>query len=350
MLYFIMVLAILVCSKVYYTRTLEENLFRKYKLNRFSAPEKIRELYRSLARQSHPDMRGGRQDFVRMNAELKTLMNDRQRWFYDRFGRLSDGSSAEEQSEQVGYAIQVFMQYLQKAMFVVVFVQNDLNLNTRMSALGLVLAFLLFDLYNITARRMGAKDPLDYIYYDFTLQERSTILRSMFDIFFFLMIAFKFAFEELWVMSWMKWVSHAEVLQLALYRKTTGELQREFVTQNQDLVAGKLALIQSLDLTVTKRPADAARGHQAAAMGQPRVEGPDDLGRGRIFAEQDRAGPDRFDDQLRGHDPLAEQRPEDPQQVDDPRDTSLWSMVVSLLKGIATFYAINMGIQFLFNL
>lgn len=353
LLYFLLCLGILIGSKMYYTRSFDPNLFRKYHLTRFSPPEKIRELYRSLARQSHPDMKGDGQAFVRMNSEIKTLMNDRQRWFYDRFGRLSDGSSSDEQSEQVGFAIQVFIQYLQKAMFVIVFVQNDLNLNTRMSALALVLGFLLFDLYNITARRSTSKDPLDFIYYDFTLKERSSIMLGMFEIFFFLMITFKFAFEEPWVLSWMKWISHVEILQLAIYRKTTGEIQKEYLLQNKEIVADKFDVVESLDLRVNKRPPkpqddqntpaphveNNLRPSEADGTQRKTADQTNDVHKAQLFGNKD--------DSLA---PPADEQPAEPQEIADPREASLWSLLVNLLKGIATFYAINMAIQLLFKL
>jgi hypothetical protein len=343
--YFAMVIAILVASKHYYAQTLPPNLFRKYGLTRFSTPEQIRDLYRTLARQSHPDMRGSRSDFAKMNTELKMLMNDRLRWFYDRFGKLSEGSVSDVQSEQIGSTVSTFIEYLSKAMFVVVFVQNDLNLNTRMSALGLVLVFLLFDIYNITARRPTSKDPLDFIYTDFTLQERSSILKSMFNIFFFFLISYKFAFEEPWVMTWMKWVSHVEVLQLALFRKTSGELQKEVLEQHKEIVRNKIEVIQSMDLSFNKKagPPPQRQAPERPRPGEepPQGETDNDLRQGHIYPTAPEPGAEAQ---------IPVEQPQPQEQVNDPRDTSIWSMLLSLFKGIATFYAINMLIQYLANL
>jgi hypothetical protein len=361
MIYLIMVVALLIASNIYYRRDYEPNLFRKYGLTRFTSPEKIRELYRSLARQSHPDMRGRRSDFVDVNTELKALMNDKQRWFYDRFGHLSvEASPSEEQTEQITFAMGTLMEYLGKAMFVVVFVQNDLNLNTRMSALGLVLVFLLFDIYNITARRSTAKDPLDFVYYDFTIAERSEILKTTFNLFFFFLITYKFAFEEPWVVSWLKWVSHTEVLQIAMAHRST-VARPHLQDQHIQLTAHRTEVVRCMQLLVSKKkPKQSVQTLEqihANDTGANRGTFPDndkpdlsarspegdrlneDLRRGRIFT------PPTDNDQT---DILIEQIEEE--EVQDPRDTSLWSMVWSFVKGIATFYAFNMLIQFLLNL
>lgn len=360
-IYIVMVILLLIASNIYYRHEYEPNLFRKYGLTRFSTPEKIRELYRSLARQSHPDLHGRRSDFVNLNTELKALMNDKQRWFYDRFGQLSvDASPSEEQSQQISFAMATIMEYLGKAMFVVVFVQNDLNLNTRMSALGLVLVFLLFDIYNITARRSSAKDPLDFVYYDFTIAERSEILKTTFNLFFFFLITYKFAFEEPWIVSWLNWIRHTEVLQVALSQRSAQSkphLQDQFLQLN----AFKTDIVRCMQLLVNRRRARQAdrprsetlahdamageagdqgnyRGNLAARLPEGQLQN-EDLRQARVFAPP--TDNDHADIQI---------EEQDEEEVRDPRDANLWSMVWGLVKGIATFYAFNMLIQFLLTL
>lgn len=364
MLYFTLLVAILAASKFYYASSLKPNLFRKYNLTRFSQPEEIRNLYRTLARQSHPDMRGSRSDFANMNAELKALMTDRQRWFYDRFGHLSEASPSEVQSEQISYTISIFMDYLSKALFVIVFVQNELNLNTRMSALCLVLLLLLYDIYNITARRPTSKDPLDFIFYDFTLYERSSILREMFTVLFFLLITYKFAFEEAWAIMWLELVNQIQRLHVGLVPKLQPVPLRQFLLQANEIDAYKRIVIQSMQITFNSRkpvapPAEApteqpqeqpAEDTQSQANGQEWREA-------RIFGEtdeqhdgdlRDRTAADSIDRPARPQNYVPE--PQEQQEANDPRDASLWSMVVSLLKGVATFYAINTAIKYLTNL
>lgn len=356
--FLILVIVLLVASSLYYRNEYPPNLFRKYELTRFTPPDKIRELYRSLARQSHPDMQGKKSDFVSMNAELKALMNDRQRWFYDRFGKLpSTADPDEEQTEQISFAMGTFMEYLGKGMFAIAFVDNDLNLNTRMSALGLVLLFLLFDIYNITARSSSAKDPLDFIYYDFTIAERSEILKTTFNLFYFFLITYKFAFQQPWIMNWLAWIGHTEVLQLELARRSPA-IQQHLHDQHSDLVAYRSEIIQCMHLVLNKKkPKQTGREqtlsngqgqtgsdtlHQHGVNGSSRDLSRDDLRQGRLFpmpadSESGPAG-------------IGVTEKEEEEEVQDPRDTNLWSLVWGIIKGIASFYAFNMLIQYLADL
>lgn len=178
------------------------NLFQKYKLTRMSGQSEIREVFKRLARENHPDTRrsgGGntREEFNQVNLELKVLMNMKERWNYDRFGKV--GQEVDEMAEQVNRGLECIGGYLRWGLYIMFIMPNDVFLNTKMNSLILSLTFLLFDIYNISARRVSTFDPFDYIYFDLTILERSQLVSNWFYAYIFLLITYSHAFTVSWL-------------------------------------------------------------------------------------------------------------------------------------------------------
>ena len=118
-----------------------------------SSSQSIRELYRKLARESHPDLRGKTKDFHKLNLELKILTNEKSRWLYDRFNLVpKQDEDDQELTLQITKSVSSFIEYLGWGMFVLAASEDEPALNTKMSQLTLTLVFFLFDIYNTLAR------------------------------------------------------------------------------------------------------------------------------------------------------------------------------------------------------
>ena len=259
--YFLIVGGVLFATNLYHKQQHADhsNLFRKYGLTRLSTHEEIRNIYKNLARSNHPDTaKGGKGEvsFPRLSEDFKVLTNERLRWMYDRFGAQNvDIFGQEETAFRFNSALTSVFMYLCKGLFLVAFASNNPSLNTKMGSLCLVLAFLLFDMYNIFVRTHGVKEPFDFVYPDMTLKERMEYFREIFVVYLFMLISYKFAFETPFY-EYYKDISTLTLVELKALKtavKSEEKVREEILEQERCVLEHSFSISKVLKIYLDER-------------------------------------------------------------------------------------------------
>jgi hypothetical protein len=343
LIYFILAGGLLYGSGIAFKRNIKPNLYQKYGATRLYRSSDFRELYRKLARGSHPDMKGGKTDFTSMTSDLKLLINDKSRLFYDRFQLPpAEGSVEEEFGMQIAKGIECFMDYFGKSAFVVIFITDEPNLQTKMSTLGLVIAALLYDIYNLSARSATTTDPLDFVYPDLTLSERSLLIRNYFPLFFFLLIVFKFAFEVPWVIRYRDVTTLSTTVLNYLEEMDIPEHRQIWSAQNKAMREDYYSVAKCMRIAIDKRENTLKRNTEATAEG---TQPPSD----QINSPRAVNPPINPTDNLQNQ---AEPHPQNqpPPQEPPARPRDLFSLLGGIAKTFLIFYLVNTGIKYLSSL
>ena len=343
LLFFLLAFALLYGSGYLFKWDRKPNLYRKYGATRLYSSTGFRELYRKLAREVHPDFKGSRGDFNSMNTDLKLLTNDKSRLFYDRYGVTNTEVGVEEEfAQQLAKAFECFMDYFIKSAFTVVFISDEPNLHTKMSTLGLIMACLLYDIYNLTARTATATDPLDFVYPDLTLHERSILIRQYFGLFFFLLITFKFAFETPWVLRFREIATYSFTVLNYLEEMDVPQHKLEWRRQNKVIRECFYDLAKTMKIAIDRRQHTSLPQPVGEEDGQSPAR-QDSLTRENL--EENKVDSVKYETEQRGM-----EGGQEGQREPDPTPFDILKLIGWLLKAFLTFYLINMGIKFLANL
>ena len=314
-------------SNIVWKATNPPNIYQKYGLNRMASSSQTRELYRKLARESHPDLRGKTGDFHTLNEELKVLTNEKTRWMYERFGRQArDSDDNSESSQQITAAMTSFFSYLGWVAMVLIAVQDEPTMNSKMSVFTFTLGCYLFEVYNILARRPGTTDPLDFIYYDLTIGERGALIRSWLPMFIFLLTMYKFSLQTPWIMGFRN-LSKGAIGCLMFLRGTDAKNHNAWHDQESLVRAQFNVLTEGQRVIVDNNNGrrevnqDEAAGNEQERVADPRVP----VGEGETVKQGGRGRED----------------------VRDPRDARLLPLVWSLAKTLGAIFLVTQTVNYL---